>query len=165
MVFFICLLKLLFHIFLLVYLVYGIVAVRYLLSQQGCLQYGCKTWSLTLREEHELGIFENGVLRMIFEPKREEDRSWRKLHNNKLHGLYSSPNVVKVIKPRRMKWAGHVALVGEERGVYRILVGRPEGTRPLGRPWCRWEDNINMVLMEIGIDGVNWIHLAQDRVQ
>jgi hypothetical protein len=87
------------------------------------------------------------------------------LHNDELHSLYSSPNIVRVIKSRRMRWAGYVACMGEGRGVYRVLVVRPEGKRPLGRPRCRWEDNIKMGLMEIGIDGVNWIQLAQDRVQ
>jgi hypothetical protein len=75
--------------------------------------YGCETWPLTLREEHRLRVFENCVLRRIFGPKREEDGSWRKLHNNELHSLYSSPNIVRVIKPRRMRWAGHVARMGE----------------------------------------------------
>jgi hypothetical protein len=105
------------------------------------------------------------VLGRIFGPKRDEDGSWRKFHNDELHSLYSSPNIVRVIKSRRMKWAGHVARMGKGRGVYRILVGRPEGKRPLGRPRCRWEDNIKMALREIGIDGANWIQLAQDRVQ
>jgi hypothetical protein len=118
-----------------------------------------------LREEHRLRVFENRVLRRIFGPKREEDGSWRKLHNDELHSLYSSPNIVKVIKSRRMRWAVHVARMGEGRGVYRVLVGRPEGKRPLGRPRRRWEDNIKMDLGEIGIDGTNWIRLAQDRVQ
>jgi hypothetical protein len=90
---------------------------------------------------------------------------WRKLHNDELHSLYSSPNIVRVIKSRRMRWAGHVARMGEGRGVYRVLVGRPEGKRPLGRPRRRWEDNIMMDLRETGIDGANWIRLAQDRVQ
>jgi hypothetical protein len=90
---------------------------------------------------------------------------WRKLHNDELHSLYSSPNIVRVIKSRRMRWVGHVALVGEGRGVYRVLVGRPKGKRPLGRPRHMWVDNIKLDLREIGIDGVNWIHLAQDRVQ
>jgi hypothetical protein len=105
------------------------------------------------------------VLRKIFGPKREEDGSWRKLHNDELHDLCSSPNIVRVIKSRRMRWAGHVARMREGRGVYRVLVGRPEGKRPLGRPRRRWEDNIKVDLMEIGIDGANWIQLAQDRVQ
>jgi hypothetical protein len=108
-------------------------------------------------------MFENRELRKIFGLKREEDGSWRKLHNDELHSLYSSPNIVRAIKSRRMRWAGHVA--PEERGVYRILVGRPEGKRPLRRPRRRWEDNIKMDLREIGIDGANWIRLAQDRVR
>jgi hypothetical protein len=78
--------------------------------------------------------FEKRVLRRIFGPKREEDRSWRKLHNDELHSLYSTPNIVMVIKSWRMRWAGHVARMGEGRGVYRVLVGKPEGKRPLGRP-------------------------------
>jgi hypothetical protein len=101
------------------------------------------------------------VLRRICGPKREEDRSWRKLHNDELHSLYSS----KVIKSRRMRWVGHVACMREGRGVYRVLVGWPEGKRLLGRPRCRWEDNIKVDLREIGIDGANWIQMAQDRVQ
>jgi hypothetical protein len=115
-----------------------------------------------LREEQRLRIFENRVLRMIFGPKREEDESWGKLHNGELNSLYSSPNVVKVIKSRRMRWTGHVARMGEGRSVYRVLVGRPEGKRPLERPRCKWEDNIKLDLREIGIDGTNWIRLAQD---
>jgi hypothetical protein len=87
------------------------------------------------------------------------------LHNNELHSLYSSLNTVRVIKSRRMRWAGHVALMGEGRSVYRVLVGRPEGKRPLGRPRRRWEDNIKLDLTEIGIDTANWIQLAQNRVQ
>jgi hypothetical protein len=90
---------------------------------------------------------------------------WRKLNNDELHDLYSSPNIVRVIKSSGIRWAGHVASMGEGRGDYRVLVGRPEGKRPLGRPRRRWEDNIKMDLEEIGIDGVNWIRLAQDRVQ
>jgi hypothetical protein len=116
--------------------------------------YGCKTWSLTLREEHRLRVFENSVLR-IFGSKREEDSSWRKLHNNELHNLYSSLNIGRVINSKKMRWVGHVACMGKGRGVYRVLVGRPEGKRPLGRPRHRWE---------IGIDEANWIRLAQDRV-
>jgi hypothetical protein len=88
--------------------------------------YGCETWSLTLGEEHRLRVFENRVLRKIFGPKREDDGSWRKLHKDELHSLYSSPNIVRVIKSRRMRWAGHVARIREGRGVYRILVGSPE---------------------------------------
>jgi hypothetical protein len=118
-----------------------------------------------LWEEHRLRVFENAVLRKISGPKREEDGSWRKLHNDELHSLYSSPNIVRVIKSRRMRWAGHGAHVGEGRGVYRVLVGRPKGKRPLGRHRRRWEDNIKMDLRAIGIDGANWIQLAHDRVQ
>jgi hypothetical protein len=105
------------------------------------------------------------VLRRIFGPKREEDGSWRKLHNDELHSLYSSPNIVRVFKSRRMRWAGHVARIGEGRGVYRVLVGRLESKRPLKRLRRRWKDNINMDFREIRIDGANWIQLAQDRIQ
>jgi hypothetical protein len=118
-----------------------------------------------LREEHRLRVFEDTVLRRIFGPKSEEDRSWSKLHNDELHSLYSSPNIVRVIKSRRMRWAGHVAHMGEGRDVYRILVVRPEVKRPLGRPRRRWGDNIKLDLREMEIDGANWIQLAQDRVQ
>jgi hypothetical protein len=90
-----------------------------------------------LGEEHRLRVFENRVLRKIFGPKREENALWRKLLNYELHNLYSSPNMVRVIKSRRLRWAGHVACMGEGRGVYRVLVGRPESKRPLGRPRCR----------------------------
>jgi hypothetical protein len=90
--------------------------------------------------------------------------SWRKLHNDELQNLYSSPNIVKVIKSR-MRWVGHVVCMGVGRGVYKVLVGRPGGKRPLGRPRHRWEDNIKMDLREIGISGMNWVQLAQDRVQ
>jgi hypothetical protein len=84
--------------------------------------YGYETWSLTFREEHRLRVFQNRVLRKIFGPEREEDGSWIKLHNDELHSLYSSPNIVWVIKSRRMRWAGHVARMGERRGVYRVFV-------------------------------------------
>jgi hypothetical protein len=96
------------------------------------------------------------VLRRIFVTKREEDGSWRKLHNDELHSLYFSPNIVRAIKSRRMRWTGHVACMGEGRGVYRVLVGRPEW-----RHRRRWEDNIKLDLREIEIDGANWIQLAQ----
>jgi hypothetical protein len=87
------------------------------------------------------------------------------LYNDELHNLYSSPNIVRVIKSRRMRWAGHVARMGDGRGVYRVLFGRPEGKRPLGRPRRRWDDNIKIDLRQIGIDRTNWIKLAQDSVQ
>jgi hypothetical protein len=113
--------------------------------------YGCKTWSLTLREEHRLRVFENRVVRGIFGPKRDGvTGEWRRLHNEELNDLYSPPNIIRVIKSRRMRWAGHVACMGEGRGAYRILLGRPEGRRPLGRPRRRWEDNIKMDLQEVG---------------
>jgi hypothetical protein len=89
-------------------------------------------------EEHRLRVFENRALRRIFGPTREEDGSWRKLHNDEIHSLYSPPNIVRVIKSWKMRWAGHVARMGEGRGVYRVLVGSPEGKRPLGRPRRRW---------------------------
>jgi hypothetical protein len=110
-----------------------------------------------LREERRLRVSENGVLRII-RRKRDEDGSWRKLHNDELHSLYSSLNIVRVIKSGRMRWAGHVSRMGEGRGVYRVLVGRPESRR-------RWEDNIKMDLREKGVDGSNWIWLAQDMVR
>jgi hypothetical protein len=126
--------------------------------------YGCEILSLTSREEHRLKVIENRVLRRIFGPKRDEvTGGWRKLHNEGLHGLYSSPSIIRVIKARRMRWVGHVARMGEVRSAYNILVRRPEGRRPLGRPRHRWEDNIKMYLRERGFGDVDWIYLAQDR--
>jgi hypothetical protein len=87
------------------------------------------------------------------------------LHNDEFHNLYSLPNIVTVIKARRLRLAGHVARMGEGRGINRILVGRPEGKKPLERPKCRWENNINIDFREIGIDGANWIRLSQDMVR
>ncbi|KAJ4429551.1 hypothetical protein ANN_21720 [Periplaneta americana] len=128
--------------------------------------YGCETWTLTLREEHRLRVFENKVLRQIFGAKRDEvTGEWRKLHNTELHALYSSPDIIRNIKSRRLRWAGHVARMGESRNAYRVLVGRPEGKRPLGRPRRRWKDNIKMNLREVGYDDRDWINLAQDRDQ
>ena len=126
--------------------------------------YGCEAWSLTLREERKLRVFENMVLRRIFGPRRDEvTGEWRRVHNEELNNLYSSPNIVQVIKSRRMRWAGHVVHMGEERGVYRVLVGKPEGKRPLGRPRRRGVDNIRMDLQEVGCGYMDWIGLAQDR--
>jgi len=126
--------------------------------------YGCETWSLTLREERKLRVFENMVLRKIFGPRRDEvTAEWRRLHNEELNDLYSSPNIVRVIKSRRLRWAGHVARMGEERGVYRVLVGKPEGKRLLGRPRRRWVDNGRMDLQKVGCGYMDWIGLAQDR--
>ncbi|KAJ4438682.1 hypothetical protein ANN_14629 [Periplaneta americana] len=128
--------------------------------------YGCETWTLTLREEHRLRVFENKMLRKIFGAKRDEvTGEWRKLHNTELHALYSSPDIIRNIKSRRLRWAGHVARMGESRNAYRVLVGRPEGKRPLGRPRRRWEDNIKMDLREVGYADREWINLAQDRDQ
>ena len=96
---------------------------------------GCETWSLTLREERKLRVFENMVLRRIFGSRRDEvTGEWRRMHNEELNDFYSSPNIVRVIKSRRMRWAGHMARMGEERRVYRVLLGKPEGRRPLRRP-------------------------------
>jgi hypothetical protein len=96
-------------------------------------------------------VLENRVLRRVFGPKRDEvTGEWRKLHNEELNDLYFSPNIVRVIKSRRRKWEGHVARLGERRGVYRILVGKPEGRRPFGKPSHRWEDNIKLDLQEVG---------------
>ena len=126
--------------------------------------YGCETWSLTLREERKLRVFENMVLRRIFGPSRDEvNGEWRRLHNEKLNDLYSSPNIVRVIKSRRIRWAGHVAHMGEERGAYRVFVGKPEGRRSMGRPRLRWVDNLRMDLQEVGCVYMDWIGLAQDR--
>jgi hypothetical protein len=114
--------------------------------------FGCKTWSQTLRKEHRLKVFENRVLRRIFGPKRDDvTGEWRKLHNEELRDLYSSPSRVK---SRRMRRAEHVA--------YRLLMGKPEGKRPLRRPRCTWVDNIRMELGEVGRGDVDWIGLAQD---
>jgi len=119
---------------------------------------------VTLLEGRKLRVFENMVLRRIFGPRRDEvTGELRRLHNEKLNDLYSSPNIVRVIKSRRMKWAEHVARMGEERGVYRVVVGKPEGKRPLGRPRCRWVDNIRTGLQEVGCGYMDWIGLAQDR--
>ena len=108
---------------------------------------------------HLLQINVGGLIK-----KRDEvTGEWRKLHNEELNDLYCSPNIVRVIKSRRMRWVGHVACMGERRGVYRVLVGKSEGNRPLVRPRRRWEDNIKMDLQEVGCSGMDWIELAQDR--
>jgi hypothetical protein len=104
------------------------------------------------------------MLIRIFGPKRDEvTGKWRKLHNEELNDLYSLPNIVRVVKSRRMRWAWHVERMGEERGVHRVLVGKPEAKRPLGRPRRRWEDNIKIDLQEVGCGGMDWIGVAQDR--
>jgi hypothetical protein len=117
-----------------------------------------------LREECRLRVFENRVLRRIFGPKRDEvTGEWRRLHNKEFYALYSSPNIIWVMKSRRLRWAEHAARMGERGGAYRALVAEPEGRRPLGRPRHRWEDNIKMDLREVGWGSVDWIDLAQDR--
>jgi hypothetical protein len=109
-------------------------------------------------------VYENKVLRRIFGPRRDElTGDWRRLPNEELNDLYSSPNIVRVIKSRRMRWAGHVARMGEEKGTYRVLVGKPEEKRPLGRPRRRWVDNIRMDLQKVVCGFMDWIWLAQGR--
>jgi len=109
-------------------------------------------------------VFENRVLRRKFGPKRDEViGEWRKLHNEKLNDLNSSPNIVREIKSRKMRWTGHVARMEERRGVYKVLVGKREGKRPFGRPRRRWEDNIKMDLQKVGCGVTDWIDLARDR--
>ena len=126
--------------------------------------YGCETWSRTLREERRLRVFKNRVLRRVFGPKRDEvTGEWRKLYNEELSDLYSLPNIVRVVKSRRMRWAGHVSRMGEGRGVHRVLLGKPEGKRPLGRPRRRREDNIKMDLQEVEGCCEEWMEVAQDR--
>jgi len=116
-----------------------------------------------LREERKLRVFENMVLKR-FGPRREEvTGEWRRLHNEELNDLYCSPNIVRVIKSRSMGWAGYVALMVEERGMYRVLVGKLEGRRPLERPRRRWMNNIRMDLQEVGCGYMDWIGLAQYR--
>jgi len=117
-----------------------------------------------LREDRKLRVFENMVWRRIFGPRGDEvTGEWRRLHNEELNDLYSSPNIVRVIKSRRMRWAGHVARISEKRGEYRILVGKPEGRRPLGRPRRRWVDNIRMDLQEVGLG--MWTGLGWPRIE
>jgi hypothetical protein len=126
--------------------------------------YGCETWSLTLREEYRLRVFENRLLRRIFGPKRDEVMGeWRKLHNGELHNLYSSPDIIRQIKSRRMRWAGHVACMGEGRNVYRVLVGKPEGKHRLKDHGTDEKMGPKWTLGRLVGRGVEWIHLAWDR--
>jgi hypothetical protein len=128
--------------------------------------YGCETWSLTLRGEHRLWDFEDRVLRKIFGPRRDEVMGeWKKLHNEELRDLYSSPSIIRIIKSRRMRWTGHVAQMGEKRNAYRLVAGKPEGKRPLGRPRLRCIHNIKMNLREIEWNDMDRTNLAQDRDQ
>jgi hypothetical protein len=117
-----------------------------------------------LREESRLRVFENRVLRRVLGPKRDEvTGEWRKLHNEELSDLYSLPNIVRVVKSRRMRWTGYVARMGEDKGVHRVLVGKLDGKRSFGRQRRRWEDNIEMDPQEVGGGRGDWMELAQDR--
>jgi hypothetical protein len=126
--------------------------------------YGCETLSLALREEHRLRVLESMMLRRIFGPKRDEVMGrWRKRHNEELRELYSSPSIIRIIKSRRMRWAGSVPRMGEKRIPYMLFVRKHEGKRPLGRSRRRWMDNFKMDRVEIGLNVVDWIGMAQDR--
>ena len=115
-------------------------------------------------KERRLSVFETRVLRRVFGPKRDEvTGEWRKLRNEELSDRYSLPNIVRVVKSRRMRWAGHVARMGEGRGVHRVLVGKPEGKRPLGKPRRRWEDNIKMIFRKwegVARPGWSWLRIG-----
>jgi hypothetical protein len=126
--------------------------------------YGCETWSPTLAKEHRLGAFQNRVLRKIFQPKWDELMwEWRKLHNEELNDLYCSPNIFRLIISRRMRWARHVACMVEIIGAHRVLVGKPDGKRPLGIPRRRWADNTKMDVQDVGCGSMDSIDLAQTR--
>ena len=127
------------------------------------LLYGCETWSLKLRDERRVRVFEKRLLRIFGSKKEEVKGEWRKIHNEELNDMYCSPNILQVIKSKRMRWAGHVACKGERRGVCRVLVGKPEWKKPLGRPRRRWEYNIKMDLWEVVCGVMGWIKLARDR--
>jgi hypothetical protein len=122
---------------------------------------GCEAWSLTLREESRLRVFENSILRRIFAPKRDANGERRSLHNKELYSLYRSPNIARLINSRGLRWAGHNAKMEKGRSAFKILTGTPTGKRPLGRPRCRWE--IRMDVKEIGINTRNWVDWTQDR--
>ena len=119
-----------------------------------------RKWTLTLREEKRLQVFENKVLRKIFGLKRDDETGkWKRLHNGELHDLYGKPDIIIIIiKSRRLRWPGHVTRMGNERGAWKLLVGKPEGKRPGGRPRMRWENNINNDLMEVDYTGDDWKH-------
>ena len=142
---------------LVLYIIIIIIIIMY-----GCM-YGCETWSLTLREERRLRVFENRVLRRVFGPKRDEvTGEWRKLHNEDLNDLYSSHNIVRAIK-LRMRLVGHVARMGDSRRVYNVLVGKPQGKKPLGRPVRRWDDNIRWIFTKWDVwvwTGLIWLRIG-----
>ena len=120
-------------------------------------------FTVAIHVKRRLRVFENSVMRGVFGPERDEvTGEWRKLHNEELSDLYSLPNIVRVVKSRK-RWAGHVVRMGQGRGVYRVLVGKPEGKRPMGRPRRRWGNNIKMDLQEVGGGCGDWMELAQDR--
>jgi hypothetical protein len=127
--------------------------------------HGGEIWSLTLKKERRLREFENRMLRRIFGPKRDEVTGrLRKLRNEELNDLYSPPNIIQVIKSRRMRWPGHVARMGESKGTYRVLVGKIEGKRSFGRPKYRWEDTIKMDLQELvwaALTGLIWLRIGR----
>jgi hypothetical protein len=120
---------------------------------------------LILREEHRLRVFEDRLLRIFGQKRDKLTGGWRKLHNEELYDLYSLPSLIRMIKSRRMRLAGHIVRMGETRNAYRILVGKPEGKSPQGRLRRRWVGNIRMDLRERGWDGMDWIDLAQNRDQ
>jgi hypothetical protein len=125
--------------------------------------YGCETWSLTLREEFRQRAFENKVLREIFEPKGNKvTGKWMKLHNEELNDLYSSPNIVRMIKSRRMRWAGHVVSMGEKRGLCRVLVGKTERKRPLGRPGVDGRIILRWIFRKWEV-GMDWLDVPHDK--
>ena len=119
--------------------------------------YGCETLSLTLREECRIRVFESRILRRIFGPKRDKNVEWRKLHNEELYNLYRSSNLVRVIKSRTLRWACHAARMKEGKSGFKTSTSNPIGKRLLGRPRCRWEDNIRMDLKEIRVNARNWV--------
>jgi hypothetical protein len=125
--------------------------------------YGCETLSLTLREVHRLGVFENRVLRIFGLRRDEVTEEWRKLHNEELHDLYSLPSIIRVVKSRRIRWVEHVAQMGRRETRIGCWCESQKERGPLGRPTRRWVDNIRMDLVDVGWDGVDWIGLAQDR--
>jgi len=125
--------------------------------------YGCEAWSLALSEEHRPRVFENRILRRIFRPMRNENGEWRRFHSEEIYSLYRSPNLVRVINSKRLRWAGQVARIEEGRSALKILTGTPAGKRPVERPRGRWEDNIRIDLKETCINTRNWVDSAHDR--